>query len=93
MIFTKAIYNLIEFGNGFIIGLMLDILATKVYKNYPKKHILIALIIFQLFIMFYIIELLEFGTYSRIGIIASQIVLFDYAIHLLYDPVNELNRI
>lgn len=92
MIFKNTIYNLSHFIFGFLIGLLIDIIATQFYKRFSFNKVYIIIGIFlQLFTVFYIIELLNFRTYTKFGILISQFVLFDYAIKCIYNPTIDLN--
>lgn len=89
MIVEQVIFDITTFGIGFMVGLMLDVVATKIHKKYSNRYLLMALIFLQLFMVFYMIELFNFNSYARIGILTSQVFLFKYAIKQFYNPLAE----
>ena len=91
-VLSRTMRNMFAFIKGISIGLALDVLITRVHAYIKKRRrfdnytkiLLISLVLFQLFIVFYFIEILNFDTYARLGILTSQVFIFDYAIKHLY---------
>jgi uncharacterized membrane protein YGL010W len=93
-----VIQNLGKFTFGFIIGMMIEWVGIWVYNkidpNAESNVKLITLVLLQLFILFGIMEKLNVmnDVYTRVGMLSSQVFVFDYAIKRLYPFKDYLKR-
>jgi hypothetical protein len=91
-----VIQNVVKFSFGFFIGMVIEWLAIFIYKKVdPEEESnikLILLVLMQLIIIFTLIEELDMidDFYSRIGMISSQVFVFDYALKRFYPFKNYL---
>ena len=81
--------NVAMFAFGFVIGMVIEWVGIYVYKQIdPKEESnikLITLVLIQLTIIFTIMETFNLNDlYSRVGILSSQVFVFDYALKRLY---------
>jgi len=81
--------NVAMFAFGFVIGMVIEWVGIYVYKQIdPKEESnikLITLVLIQLTIIFTIMETFNLNdVYSRVGILSSQVFVFDYALKRLY---------
>jgi hypothetical protein len=83
--------NLFKFLYGFIVGMIVEWLGIWIYKkidpNEESNTKLILLILIQLFILFWLMEEMDAmnDLYLRMGMLSSQVFVFDYAFKRLYQ--------
>lgn len=92
MALRKALENLVRFTFGFILGLLIEFIAVFFYTIIdPSKTSnikLFAVVLVQLIALFYMMETFDVADnmYARVGILASQLFIFDYSLKRLYHP-------
>jgi hypothetical protein len=89
-----VIRNVARFSFGFVIGMVVEWIAIYVYKQIdPKEESnvkLVALVLMQLIVLFTLMESGDF--YTRMGMLSSQVFVFDYALKRLYPFKGYLKR-
>jgi len=92
------IENVIRFTLGFVIGMVIEWVAIYLYKQIdPDEESnvkLVFLVLMQLIVLFTLIEKLNIinDFYTRVGMLSSQVFVFDYALKRLYPFKNYLKR-
>jgi hypothetical protein len=93
-----VIQNVTRFSLGFVIGMVVEWVAIYVYKQIdPKEESnvkLVTLVLMQLFVLFTLMEKLNIidDFYTRVGMLSSQVFVFDYALKRLYPFKSYLKR-
>ena len=93
-----VIQNVARFAFGFVMGMVVEWIAIYVYKQIdPKEESnvkLVALVLMQLVVLFTLME--KFNViddfYTRVGMLSSQVFVFDYALKRLYPFKSYLKR-
>jgi hypothetical protein len=82
--------NVLRFSIGFVIGMIIEWIAIYFYKKldpYEKSNTkLIGTVLMQLIFLFTIMEKFNMieDFYTRVGMLSSQVFVFDYALKRLY---------
>lgn len=90
MVFTK----IGKFFVGFLFGLVIELIAVELYKKIdPKSESDLKLFIIVVIQLYCIIAIMEYASltddlYSRIGILSSQLFVFDYALKRFYTRIQ-----
>ena len=94
-----VIQNVVRFVLGFVIGMVIEWIAIYVYKQidpYEENNIkLVGVVLMQLVVLFTIMEKFNIinDFYTRVGMLSSQVFVFDYALKRLYPFRSSLNKI
>ena len=92
------IQNVVKFAFGFVISLVVEWIAIYVYKQIdPEEESnvkLVSVVLMQLAVLFTIMEKFNIinDFYTRVGMLSSQVFVFDYALKRLYPFRSYLNR-
>jgi len=93
-----VIQNVIRFSFGFVIGMVIEWIAIYVYKQIdPTEESnlkLVVLVLLHLVVLFTMMEKLKVidDFYARVGMLSSQVFVFDYALKRLYPFKSYLKR-
>ncbi len=93
-----VLQNVAKFSFGFVAGMAVEWLAIYVYKQIdPEEESnvkLVVLVLLQLVVLFSMMEKLNVidDFYSRVGMLSSQVFVFDYALKRLYPFKSYLKR-
>lgn len=93
-----VIQNVAKFAFGFVISMVVEWVAIYVYKQIdPEEESnvkLVSVVLMQLVVIFTIMEKFNIinDFYTRLGMISSQVFVFDYALKRLYPFRSYLNR-
>lgn len=92
---SGAAAGVLQFGIGFVLGLAFDLAFYRTYlridPDQRDAYKLTALIIVQLFLLFFLVNLLHLyfpestGNYLRLGVFSSQLFLLDFAMDKFAD--------
>lgn len=99
MALKKALSNLTRFIFGFVVGLLIEFAAVFFYSLIDPPRTsnvkLFAVVLLQLLGLFYVMDTFAFvdDMYSRVGMLASQLFIFDYSLKRLYHPHKILGRL
>jgi len=83
-----------KFFLGFLFGLIIELIAVELYKKIdPKSKSDLKLLIVVIIQLYCIIAIIEYASltddlYSRIGILSSQLFVFDYALKRFYTRIQ-----
>ena len=94
-----VVQNIARFAFGFIIGMVVEWVAIYVYKQIdPTEESnvkLVMTILLQLFVLFALMEKSHMidDFYTRVGILSSQVFVFDYAFKRLYPFKSYLKKV
>lgn len=90
-----VIQNVAKFACGFVIGMVVEWIAIYVYKQIdPKEESnvkLMAVVLMQLVVLFMMMEKFN-DFYTRVGVLSSQVFVFDYTLKRLYPFKRYLNK-
>jgi len=93
-----VIQNVARFAFGFVIGMVVEWVAIYVYKQIdPEEESnvkLVSVILMQLVVLFTMMEKFNIidDFYTRVGMLSSQVFVFDYALKRLYPFRSYLNK-
>lgn len=93
-----VVQNVAKFACGFVIGMVVEWIAIYVYKQIdPEEESnikLVSVVLMQLVVLFSVMEkfLIINDFYTRVGMLASQVFVFDYALKRLYPFRSYLTR-
>jgi NhaP-type Na+/H+ or K+/H+ antiporter len=93
-----VVENVAKFVFGFVIGMIIEWVIIYVYNQVdPREESnvkLITLVVIQLFILFALMEKFSIidDVYSRVGILSSQVFVFNYALKRLYPFKNYMKH-
>ncbi len=89
-----VIQNVARFAFGFVIGMVVEWVAIYVYKQIdPKEESnvkLVSVVLMQLLVLFTMMEKFN-NFYTRVGMLSSQVFVFDYALKRLHPFRSYLN--
>lgn len=90
------IRSVIDFVIGFCIGTILEYIVVLIYTKIdpnagdnPNKVKLALAAIGEMVVLFYLMEKLD-NKYTTMGMFASQVFIFDYALTKIYSPAQKL---
>ena len=92
---NHVIMNVGNFIMGFLVGLLVETIAVYIYFQLDPREksniLLVVVILWQLYLIFTIMEETHMGGdfYSKIGILTSQVFIFDYGLRRIY-PLKSL---
>lgn len=90
-----VIQNVARFAFGFVIGMVVEWIAIYVYKQIdPKEESnvkLVTVVLMQLVVLFAMMDIIS-DFYTRVGMLSSQVFVFDYALKRLYPFRSYLRR-
>lgn len=92
-----VIRNVARFSFGFVIGMVIEWIGIYVYKeidpNEESNVKLLVLVLIQLAFLITLMEKLNTSDfYTRVGMLSSQVFVFDYALKRLYPFKSYLKR-
>jgi len=93
-----VVENVAKFVFGFVIGMIIEWVIIYVYNQVdPREESnvkLITLVVIQLFILFALMEKFSIidDVYSRVGILSSQVFVFNHALKRLYPFKNYMKH-